>query len=150
MTRPPSHSAGATRSRMMIDPHSALIYTMVLVSAADGDMTDAELGAIGEIVRYLPAFRGFDPERLPAIARDCTALLGDAEGLNAAFGAIRKALPETLRETAYVVACEVAAADGRASQEELRLLQMLRDKLKVDPLVAAAIERATRARAATL
>ena len=35
----------------MIDHHTALIYTMVLVSAADRDMTDAELGEIGELVR---------------------------------------------------------------------------------------------------
>ena len=130
----------------MIDPHSALIYTMVLVSAADGDMTDTELGTIGETVRHLPAFRGFDPHRLTAVTRDCTALLADAEGLDAALGAIRQALPETLRETAYVVACDVAAADGRATQEELRLLQMLRDTLELDPLVVAAIQRAARAR----
>ena len=40
----------------MIDHHSALIYIMVLVSACDGDMTDPELEAIGENVRYLPIF----------------------------------------------------------------------------------------------
>ena len=44
----------------MLDPHGALIYTMVIVSAADRDMTDAELAIIGDIVGHLPAFRGFD------------------------------------------------------------------------------------------
>ena len=45
-----------------LDPHAALIYTMVLVSAADGNMDDKELKAIGDIVRHLPAFEGFSED----------------------------------------------------------------------------------------
>jgi len=44
------------------------------------------------------------------------------------------------------VALDVAAADGAASQEELRLLEMLRYRLAVGRLPAAAIERGARAR----
>ena len=44
-----------------ISHHSALIYTMVVVSAADGSMNDAELHTIGEIVNTFPISRtGFD------------------------------------------------------------------------------------------
>ena len=39
-----------------------------------------------------------------------------------------------------------AAADAHASQEELRLLEILRDRLDIGPLEAAAIERGARAR----
>jgi hypothetical protein len=39
-----------------ISHHAALIYTMVMVSAADRNMTDAELRMIGEITRGLPVF----------------------------------------------------------------------------------------------
>ena len=62
---------------------------------------------------------------------------------------IARSLPAALHETAYVVACEVTAADFVAHPEELRLLEMLRFGLKIDRLAAAAIERATRARHAT-
>ena len=34
-----------------IDQHTALIFTMVLISAAEGEMTDAELDMIGRQVR---------------------------------------------------------------------------------------------------
>ena len=44
----------------MLDHHRALIYTMVIVSAADSDMPDAELRIIGDIVGDLPVFRDFD------------------------------------------------------------------------------------------
>ena len=55
----------------MIDHHSALIYTMVLVSAADRDMTDAELHSIGEMVKFLPVFEDYDLQNLTRAANDC-------------------------------------------------------------------------------
>jgi tellurite resistance protein len=134
----------------MIDHQSALIYTMVLLSACDADMTDAELQMISESVRYLPVFRGFDTARLPDIAGECTALLSDNEGLDKAIGIIRDTLPVKLRETAYAIACDVVAADGVATQEELRMLELLRHGLDIDRLAAAAIERGARARFMTV
>ena len=53
-------------------------------------------------------------------------------------------------ETAYALACDVAVADSRLTQEELRLLEMIRFRLEVDRLSAAAIERGARARHAVL
>ncbi|HLI12336.1 MAG TPA: tellurite resistance TerB family protein [Alphaproteobacteria bacterium] len=134
----------------MTNHHDALIYTMVLASAADDDMTDAELRTIGEIVSYLPVFKDFDRDRLPAVARECAGLLADPKGLDRALAAIKRNLPAKLRETAYALACDVVAADGQASQEELRLLELIRDRLGIERLAAAAIERAARVRHLTL
>ncbi len=134
----------------MATHHTALGYTMVLVSAADGEMTDPELAAIGEIVRTLPVFKDYDADHLPGTAADCAELLGEDDGLESVLGLIAESLPAKLRETAYDLACEVAAADLSADQEELRLLELLRDQLGIDRLAAAAIERGVRARHATL
>jgi tellurite resistance protein len=130
----------------MIDHHAALIYTMVLISASDRNMTDAELASIGDMVMHLPVFRGFDRKNLVKISGDCARLLQQEDGLERALAAIKQALPKPLRETAYALACDVVAADGKASQEELRLLELLRHKLEVGRLPAAAIERGARAR----
>ena len=130
----------------MSEQQSALIHVMVLASAADSNMTDRELATIGDIVRHLPIFRGFDPENILSVAEQCVEWLGEANGLEKALQSIETALPERLRETAYAVACDVVAADGQASQEELRLLEMLRYRLAVGRLPAAAIERGARAR----
>jgi tellurite resistance protein len=134
----------------VITHHTALIYVMVLVSASDGDMTDAELGEIGNIVTHLPVFRDFDIERLSSIAGSCTDLLQDDAGLDTALSLVFEGLPEKLRETAYAVACDIAVADGEIKQEELRLLELVRHRLRVDRLSAAAIERGARARHAVL
>jgi len=135
---------------MTIDHQAALIYTMVLVSAADREMSDDELEHIGNVVSHWPVFHDFDRDKLSTYAQDCAELLRGDNGLDTAIETIRAALPEKLVETAYALACDIAAADGFASQEELRLLEMLRHQLKVGRLEAAAIERATRARQMTL
>jgi tellurite resistance protein len=125
--------------------HTALIYTMVIMSAADSDMTDVELGIIGEMVRTLPAFKDFDADLLPKIAEDCAELIGTEGGLDTVIKLVKQSLPLRLRETAYALACDVAAADGKVSEEEVRLLELMRDGLELDRLVAAALERGARA-----
>ncbi len=134
----------------MINSQSALIYTMVLMSAADSDMTDAELHKIGEIIRDLPAFKGYDVELLPSAAASCVEIIDTDDGLDRIFDLIEAALPVRLRETAYAMACDIAAADGEVNQEELRLLEIIRHRLSIDRLSAAAIERGARARFAKL
>jgi tellurite resistance protein len=130
----------------MINHQAALIYTMVLVSAADRNMSDAELRIIGDNVRDLPVFADYDRGKLTQTLDECAQLLDRENGLDEAFGKIKAALPAKLRETAYALACDVVAADGEASQEELRVLELIRHRLNVDRLIAAAIERGTRAR----
>ncbi len=134
----------------MIGEHAALIYAMVITSAADQDMTDAELQVMGDLVRHLPAFRDFDIEQLPKVAANCAELLSTEDGLDTVLSLMREALPDTLTETAYALAIEVAAADLYAAPEELRVLELLRYRLEIDRLAAAAIERAARARFATV
>ena len=134
----------------MISHHAALIYTMVLVSAADRDMSDSELRTIGQIVGSLPAFADYDRNLLTNTTAACAEMMDQEDGLDRAFELIQAALPPKLRETAYALACEVAASGGEIPQEQLRLLQLLRHALGIDRLVTAAIERGVRARYTTL
>ena len=133
-----------------LDHHSALIHTMVLVSAAEGRMSDSELQTMGQIVRDLPVFRDFDQDRIVEVGNACAELLNREDGLDVALRQIHSALPAPLRETAYALACEVAAADGRPADAELQMLEMLRHHLGIDRLIAAAIERGVQARHRTL
>jgi tellurite resistance protein len=135
---------------MMPDPHRGLIYTMVIVSAADRELPESELQTIGDIVGSLPAFRGFDRKSLPGLLNDCAELLSRDDGLEKTLDAIKAALPTKLRETAYAIACDLVASDGETTQEELRILELIRHRLSLERLVAAAIERGARARFQTI
>lgn len=131
---------------MALTPQHALIYIMVSVSAADRTMTDQELKRIGSVVRNLPIFNGFDDGELPEVASACAEMLSEDAGLNAVLSAAFEALPDRLADLAYAVGVEVAAADLFASQEELRLLEIIGDKFGIDPLTRAAIEASARVR----
>jgi tellurite resistance protein len=124
----------------------ALVSTMVLIAAAEGEMTDSELGMIGRLVSTLPVFKDFDRDSIPEIGRHVALVLQKSRGVDELVGEIQDALDKPLRETAYLLACDVAAADGTAGQEELQVLENLRDWLDLDGLVTAAIERAAAAR----
>lgn len=129
-----------------LDHHDALIYAMVTISAVDRAVTDAELARIGEIVSNLPVFATYDPEKLTKTSQACGEILGKDNGLEQVLQLIRSTLPKKLRETAYAVALEVAAADLNVRPEETRFLELLRDSLELDKLTTTAIERGIRAR----
>lgn len=129
-----------------ISPQSALIYTMVIASAVDSDMTDTELLRIGQLVDRMPVFQDYEPDDLTKDAEACAEMLGKPEGVDGVIATIKDSLPAKLRETAYAFACEIVAADLHASQEELQLLEALAYDFEIDPLAAAAIQRGARAR----
>jgi tellurite resistance protein len=129
-----------------LDHHAALVFAMVTMSAVDRTMTDAELARIGEIVSNLPVFHDFDQERLVKTAEACGEVLSADGGLEQVLLLVRAGLPKRLRETAYAVALEVAAADREVKPEEIRFLEMLSDTLELDRLTVAALERGIRAR----
>lgn len=124
----------------------ALVAVMITMSASDATIRTAELLTIQAIVNHLPVFGGYDDDRIEGVAQTVFDLLEEEDGLDAIFGLVRGALPASHNETAYALACDVAAADGNLPQTELRLLRELRYELEVDPLHAAAIERGARAR----
>lgn len=129
-----------------LNHHGALIYVMVTMSAVDRTMTDAELARIGEIVSNLPVFSDFDQERLVKTAEACGEILSADGGLERVLALVRAGLPKKLRETAYAIALEVAAADMQVRPEEVRFLEMLSEAIELDRLTVAAIERGIRAR----
>lgn len=129
-----------------INPQAALIYVMVTMAAVDGNISETELRKIGNITSMLPAFVGYAKEKLIPTAQQCAAILQEDDGLQTVLGLAKEALPGDMKETAYALATEVAAADLQLGQEELRLLEIIRASLGIDRLAAAAIERATRAR----
>jgi tellurite resistance protein len=129
-----------------VTPQESLIYTMVMVAAADRDLNAKETARLEGLVGHLPVFRSFDPRKLPQAAEACAKLLAGEAGLERTLATIKKALPERLATTAYALACDMVAADGTVALEEMTLLDMLADTLEIDRLQQAAIQFAAGAR----
>ena len=130
----------------LLTPQAALIYAMITTSAVDRSISDQELQRMGSIVRQLPAFADYNHEGLVQDAQDCGKILGRSSGLDRVLALIDASLPENLRETAYILCAEVAAADLEVKAEERRFLQLLAAELELDQLTCAALDRAAHAR----
>jgi uncharacterized membrane protein YebE (DUF533 family) len=129
-----------------LSPAEALIYAMITTSAVDRRMTDEELQRIGSIVRELPPFHHYNRDWMVSEAEACGKVLAGPDGLTKVLDLIADAVPERLYETAYVLCAEVAASDLRVRVEEVRFLELLAGRLKLDKLTCAALERAAKAR----
>lgn len=129
-----------------LTPCDALVALMVGVSASDQNLRTAELVAIERAVNHTPVFANYDIDRVRAISQTVMALFEEEDGLDALFGLVRASLPQQLYDTAYVLACDVAASDGRLGAIEAEMLAEIRHQLNIERLHAAAIELATRAR----
>lgn len=129
-----------------ISIEEALIYVMVIVAASDNSMTDQELATIGDLIKTLPVFKDYNTNNVIPAAQRCGDILQEDNGLSLVLELIGDILPSKLYDTAYALAVEVAAADLHVEREELRILQLLRDRFGLDKLTVAAIERGAIAR----
>lgn len=129
-----------------LTPQDSLVAVMIAISASDENIRTAELLKIQTQVNNLPVFADYDIDRMKTVSQTVFDLFEQEDGLAALFGLIREGLPERLYETAYALACDVAAADGSLAESELRLLEEIRYELNIDRLHAAGIERGARAR----
>ena len=127
-------------------PEDTLVAVMIAVSATEETIRTSELMSIERMVNHLPAFKDYQIERLADVSNAVFDILADEDGLDILWDLVRRNIPERMLDTAYAMACDVAAADGAARETELRLLEDMRYELKIDRLLAAAIEAGARAR----
>ena len=129
-----------------LTPQDALVAVMIAISASDERIRTTELVTIERTVNHLPAFAEYDQSRIAEVSSLVFEHFAQEDGLDTLFALIRGVLPERLFETAYALACDVAVADGKLGEIELRLLEEIRYELNVERLHAAGIERGARAR----
>jgi tellurite resistance protein len=130
---------------MALSAQEALIYIMVVTASSDEGISPKELNVIRSLISRSPVFEGFDTALLETVANRAVDET-NAHGLDGVLDHAITDLPTKLHDTAYALAVEVAVVDVQLPQEELRLLEMVRDRLDVERLVTAAIEASARAR----
>lgn len=135
---------------VQLTPAEAVIYLMVMTSASDGCITETELRAIGRVVRSFNMFTEADEQALVQTSEAAGQLMASEGGLHKLIDSAAAALPGHLSETAYAAVVDVVTADDNLDMTEIRVLELIRDALKVSDEGAAAIEHAARARHMTL
>ncbi|MDB4945646.1 MAG: hypothetical protein JWP97_5180 [Labilithrix sp.] len=115
----------------------AEIGLCLLFSAVDGDISEAEIGALSTRVGVLLG-DDFDPMRLPAILEGEMGRIGSL-GVDAYVAKLADRIAEPRRFEAVRAACAVACADGLAPEEEEVVRQVCGAlALDADSLIARA------------
>ncbi|MDT8265220.1 hypothetical protein RQ832_18360, partial [Roseomonas sp. DSM 102946] len=65
-----------------LSAQEALVGAMVVMSACDGHMTDAELATMSRLVKELPFFSDFHVSGIETVTEIVLNLLGDTDGLD--------------------------------------------------------------------
>ena len=131
----------------MSNHHVALIYGMILASASgENGVDDKALATINTVCTYLPIFEDFNRKEMDEISASCVEILTTENGIELIFSMVEEMLPENLYETFYALAVEIICVHSTATQEELKLLEIIRHRFNIDRLIAAAIERGAKAR----
>ncbi|WP_116131465.1 tellurite resistance TerB family protein [Tropicimonas sp. IMCC34043] len=133
-----------------ISPQDALVAVMIATSVSDENIRTSELVTIERIVNHLPIFGEYDADHIRSMGELVFDLFEEEDGVDALLGLCSKALPEELYETAYALCCDVAASDGRLSDQELQLLAEIRYAFNIPRLHAASIEWGARVRHRTI
>lgn len=133
-----------------LTPQEAVIYLMVMASASDGAIRDEELRTIGRVVRSFPLFSEADEQDLVQTSEACGALMSSEGGLHKVLEAAAAALPDYLVETAYAAVVDVITADETLEMTEIRVMELIRNALRIPDDGAQAIEHAARARHMTM
>ena len=99
-------------STTILSPQDALVAIMIAEGTSHRGVTKIEFASIIKIVEHLPIFKDYDVACVKTIAETVFDIFEEEDGLDALFGLIRVSLPEHLYETAYALACDVAARTG--------------------------------------
>jgi len=94
-----------------MSPQDALIAVTFVTAISDDLMSEKEYREITATVNLLPVFKDYDTDRIDGIIDTVQAFMEEDDGVESLVGLVKSALPDHLYETAYALACDVAAAD---------------------------------------
>lgn len=118
---------------LTLDKREAVAAVTMLISSADGDMSEMETEVAAAAMIRMRLFSGYDVDfnrvyRL-MVNHDAAQIIS----------AIKNALPMELRETAFAIAVDIALADGYLDPSEQECLEDLFQGLGISEALATNI-----------
>ena len=117
------------------------MFCLLAVAQADGPVCARELELIARLVDMTETG---DTSSL-ALARD---VLGAEDGLESGIALVCAALDRARCAQAYALAADFVMLNAQITPEEMRLLDILAENFRLNPLTRAAIDRAAQIRLA--
>jgi hypothetical protein len=116
----------------------AVIAIAIAVMTADDDASEIERNELAFALRRLRLFRGYEPSYLQEQLRSISLKIKGQE-FGVVIGAVKRALTPQLRETAFLIAAELALVDTTLAAKEKVILEKLQTGLEIDAAVGSKI-----------
>ena len=133
----------------MLSADTAIMFCLLAVAQADGPVGARELDLIARLVETCrtggEAHRKTEDAASLALTRE---LLGAEDGLESGLVLVCAALDTARCAQAYALAADFVMLNARIAPEEMRLLDILAENFRLDPLTRAAIDTAAQIRLA--
>ena len=115
-----------------------LLYGLLLMCAADGDIQAEELTVFRAFIQTLPDFRGRDVDQL---LRDAQQRLQGMTNFEVAVAPLAAITSPAIRTKLYVLTTDLACASGTVAASEEKLLVLMQRILGVDDATALKIQQ---------
>ncbi len=113
-----------------------LVYGMMLMIGADGDLQQEELATLNGFVITLPDFRGKD---LREVFRGAQQALKGKKSVEDAVAALAGIESPAVKKKLYVVAADLALSSGDIDEGEEKLLEQMQKVLGIDDALATKV-----------
>lgn len=113
-----------------------LVYGMMLMIGADGDLQQEELATLNGFVITLPDFRGKD---LREVFRGAQQALKGKKSLEEAVAALKGIESPAVKKKLYVVAADLALSSGDIDEKEEKILELMQQELGIDDALATKV-----------
>lgn len=113
-----------------------LVYGMMLMIGADGDLQQEELATLNGFVITLPDFRGKD---LREVFRGAQQALKGKKTLEEAVAALKGIESPAVKKKLYVVAADLALSSGDIDEKEEKILELMQQELGIDDALATKV-----------
>jgi hypothetical protein len=124
----------------LLNPNDALIYSMTLSSAIDGEISNKEMQFIQTCINNLPIFKTYNSEDLEKTLSMFFELLSGDNDPETIIELIDQALDKKNKYIAYALSVEIMMVEENFTNEKLRLLELLEKNFEINDLESASIK----------
>jgi tellurite resistance protein len=120
------------RSSGSLSKHEAFAGILLAASASDGEIADEELDSLCTTICRMRMFSSWSVDRTVEMMRRLLGMIVD-DGVDAVLQRCARSLPEELRKTVFINACDLIMADGVVEEEEKQYVNRLYKALGISP-----------------
>ena len=124
----------------ILNPNDALIYSMTLSSAIDGDISDKEILFMKNCINNLPIFKNANSQDLENTLSMFFELLNGDNDPETIIELIMQSLDKDKQHIAYALSVEIMMVEDDFTIEKLRLLELFEKNFQINDLESASIK----------